>query len=140
MAAFVTPKTLGESFYRIVLGTFLLGVALWVLWAAVSGKFWQWRAEEAANRAAVAEQNARIAAANAASANQGAANATLTRNRTDELVIDVRGLGEVAAAKIEATAPPVTERDEPMDEAVIEELGEAEARIAAQARRLRGKR
>lgn len=132
----MTPKTLGQTAYRLVLGCFFAGVVLWVVFVFASGRYSRWKAERAEDRARVAEYNAKVAASNSASANAGAANATMTRGRTDELVIDVRGLSEVGARRIEATVPK-TPADDTLDSDVLAELDAAEKRVTTQARRLR---
>ena len=139
MAGFVTPRNLGKTAYNAALALFLGLALVWVVYSVVSGKFSRWQRDSARERADIAEQAAANALANAASANAGAKNAALTRGRTDELVIDVRGLSELAASRMESAIPHEA-APEPVDEDVLAELDAAEDRIAAQAKRLRGRK
>lgn len=135
-AASIASRGLAGTIRAVLLWALAIFLLLLIGWGLLSGRFWAWRAEfwkeravEAADRAAVAERQAE-------STEQGAANATYTRQQMDAGTVTVRIEAEESAQRIEAHVPSNVDRAAEPDADVLRELEAADRAYRAAADRL----
>lgn len=131
MIPFLTGRTLGETAFRWIVAALVLLLIVSLGYGFLSGKFWAMRAERAEQRAEIAAARAKIEAANAKGARDSAQNATMTRERIDRIVVDVRDNTGQRAERIESHANPADTGEPDPDVLRDIEDGEAEYRAAA---------
>lgn len=130
-------KTLRCAF-AWVLGLILFGV---ICYGVLAGKFWAWRASVWKDRAEEAAGEVVVAQRQAKSSEQGAANATLTREQMDLLMAIGRGAAGDSAGRMDDYAnrpdrPTAPGDDDVPDDVVLQELEGAEDAYRAAADRL----
>lgn len=121
---------------RIVLAAVLVAALLALMgWGLLSGKWYAWRAEVWKDRAVAAAKVAETAQREAKSSDQGAANATHTRQAMDEITITVRTEAEQSAHRIETHVPSSPAADR-VDADILRELEAGDDTYRAAADRL----